>query len=52
MATHSSLLVWKIPWTEEPDRLPSVDCKELNTGEQLSKHAHEGLRSFPYEGLY
>ena len=21
MATHSSILVWKIPWTEEPDRL-------------------------------
>ena len=22
MATHSSVLAWKIPWTEEPDRLP------------------------------
>ena len=21
MAIHSSILVWKIPWTEEPDRL-------------------------------
>ena len=21
MATHSSVLVWKIPWTEEPGRL-------------------------------
>ena len=21
MATHSSILVWKIPWTEEPSRL-------------------------------
>ena len=21
MATHSSTLAWKIPWTEEPDRL-------------------------------
>ena len=21
MATHSSMLVWKIPWTEEPGRL-------------------------------
>ena len=20
MATHSSILAWKIPWTEEPDR--------------------------------
>ena len=24
MATHSSILAWKIPWTEEPDRLQSV----------------------------
>ena len=23
MATHSSILAWKIPWTEEPDRLQS-----------------------------
>ena len=21
MATHTSILAWKIPWTEEPDRL-------------------------------
>ena len=24
MATHSSILVWEIPWTEEPDGLQSV----------------------------
>ena len=24
MATHSSILVWEIPWTEEPGGLPSV----------------------------
>ena len=24
METHSSVLAWKIPWTEEPDRLPST----------------------------
>ena len=24
MATHSSTLVWKIPWMEEPGRLQSV----------------------------
>ena len=26
MATHSSILAWRIPWTEEPSRL---QCKEL-----------------------
>ena len=24
MATHSSILTWKIPWTEEPRRLQSM----------------------------
>ena len=24
MATHSSMLAWRIPWTEEPGRLQSV----------------------------
>ena len=24
MATHSSILAWKIPWTKEPGRLPSM----------------------------
>ena len=24
MVTHSSILAWKIPWTEEPGRLQSV----------------------------
>ena len=23
MATHSSIVAWRIPWTEEPDRLQS-----------------------------
>ena len=23
MATHPSILAWRIPWTEEPGRLPS-----------------------------
>ena len=29
MATHSSILVWKIPWTEEPDRLQSVGSQRI-----------------------
>ena len=24
MATHSSILTWRIPWTEEPDGLQSM----------------------------
>ena len=31
MATHSSILAWRIPWTEEPGRVQSVGCKESDT---------------------
>ena len=34
MATHSSILAWKIPWMEEPGRLYSPwGCKELDMTE-------------------
>ena len=29
MATHSSILAWKIPWTEEPGWLLSVDSQRV-----------------------
>ena len=29
MATHSSILVWKIPWMEEPDRLQSMGSQTV-----------------------
>ena len=31
MATHSSILTWRIPWTEEPGRLQSTELQELDT---------------------
>ena len=34
-ATHSSILAWRIPWTEEPGELQSVGYKESNTTERL-----------------
>ena len=27
MATHSSVLAWEIPWTQEPDRLQSMELQ-------------------------
>ena len=30
MATHSSILAWEIPWTEEPGRLQSMGSQELD----------------------
>ena len=29
MATHSSILAWEIPWTEEPDELYSVELQRV-----------------------
>ena len=29
MATHSSTLAWKIPWTEEPGRLQSIGSQRF-----------------------
>ena len=29
MATHSSILAWKIPWTEEPDGLQSMEFQRM-----------------------
>ena len=36
-ATHSNILAWEIPWTEEPGRLQSVGSQKNQTG--LSTHA-------------
>ena len=33
MATHSSVLAWRIPGTGEPGGLPSMGCTELDTTE-------------------
>ena len=29
-ATHSSIIAWEIPWTEEPGRLQSMGSQELD----------------------
>ena len=40
MATHSSILAWEIPWTEEPGRLQSMGSqKESDTTEQLNNNS-------------
>ena len=36
IATHSSILTWKIPWTEEPGRLKSMGHKESDRTKRLS----------------
>ena len=42
MATHSSTLAWRIPWTEEPGGPQSTGHKEARP-RQLSPHTLTGL---------
>ena len=35
MATHSSILAWKIPWTEEPGGLQSLGLQRVGRTERL-----------------
>ena len=49
MAIHSSILAWKIPWTEKPGRLYSPWAhKESDTAEQLSMQAYVNMHIFMY----
>ena len=43
MATCSSILAWKIPWTEEPGGLQSMSHKVLDRTERLHFTFREGL---------
>ena len=47
MATHSSLLDWRIPWTEEPGRLQSVelDTTERTHTHNLEKKSHKQIKT-------
>ena len=45
MATHSSILAWEIPWTEQPGGLQSMGLQS-DTTEQLSIHL------FTYGNVY
>ena len=39
--THSSILAWRIPWIEEPDRLESMRSQRVGTIE-IIYHTHNG----------
>ena len=39
MATHSSILAWRVPWTEEPGGLLSMELTESTRLKRLSMHA-------------
>ena len=47
MATHSSILAWEIPWTEE-----QAGYKELDTAERLSTAMQHSLSTFAYKAIF
>ena len=49
MATHSSILAWRIPRTEEPSGLQSMGLQELDMTERLNHHHHRAANTaFPH----
>ena len=59
MATHSSILVWRIPWTEEPGGLQSIgpprvghNCNDLaHTCARARAHTHTHHMEAPDRGV-
>ena len=51
MATHSSILAWRIPWTEEPGGLQSWGHKESDATEHICSFIiHSFVHSFILPG--
>ena len=47
MATHSSILAWEIPWTEESGGLPSMGLQKRQDGLNNNSHRHLWEASCP-----
>ena len=45
MATHSSVLAWRIPWTEEPGGLQSLRSQKVGQNCLTSTHTYIGSPS-------
>ena len=56
MATHSHILDWKIPWTEEPGTLQSMESQkswtQFSDYNNNNKSSHYSFPSFLYLSLY
>ena len=40
-STHSSILAWRIPWTEEPSWLQSMGLQRVKRDWEINTHTHE-----------
>ena len=53
MATHSCILAWKIPWTEEPSRLQSKGSKRVaHDGAHVHTHTTTHIFIYIYTHTY
>ena len=46
--THSSILAWKIPWTEDPDGLQTMWLQEKSWTELMTEHTCIPDRQYPH----
>ena len=46
MATHSSILAWKIPWREQPGRLQSTGSRRVGHDWATSLYTYTHLQNF------
>ena len=42
MATHSSIIAWRIPWTKKPDGLQSTDSQGVSMTEAIEYARMQG----------
>ena len=52
MATHSSILAWEIPWTEEPVHAAVLGVAESDTTEQLSISSVSSVQALNHVRLF
>ena len=52
MATHSSILAWRIPWTEEPSGYSPCGHNESDTTEKLNNNNLEMVTLYPIYAKY
>ena len=52
MATHSSVLAWRIPWTEEPGELQSMGSERVLYNWATNTHTYTHIRIYIYIQIY
>ena len=52
MATHSGILAWRIPWTEEPGGLQSMESQRVRH-DRVTEHTHAvSMKTVLYQSRY